>query len=128
MASSASGEQSLSLSSTSGRTTMRFSVGSPEGDDAMAIPSLLMADTGERIVIADGETVDAASRRYEFFGHCGCGNEVFVVKLGCFTCYGGNLLFRVKGKAEIPAASDYRSAGSGVLPTLLLLVAQDRAG
>ena len=60
MASSASGEQSLGLSSTSGRTTTRFSVESPEGNDAMAIPSLVMADTGERVAIADGETLDAS--------------------------------------------------------------------
>ena len=60
MASSASEEQSLSLSSTSGRSTTRFSVGSPDGDDAMALPSLIMADTGERIPIADGDALDAS--------------------------------------------------------------------
>ena len=60
MASSASGEQSLSLSSTSGRTTTRFSVGSPDGDDAMAFPSLIMMDTKGRLSITAGDTVDAS--------------------------------------------------------------------
>ena len=60
MVSSASVEQSLSLSSTSGRTTTRFSVGSPDGDDAMALPSLIMTYTGERIAVADGDTVEAS--------------------------------------------------------------------
>ena len=60
MVSSASGVQSLSLSSTSGRTTTRFIADSPDGNDAMAIPSLIMTDTGERIAITYGEAVDAS--------------------------------------------------------------------
>ena len=58
MASSVSGDQSLSLSSTSGRTTTRFSVGSPDGDDVMALPSLVMTGTGERMSFAYGVFVD----------------------------------------------------------------------
>ena len=49
MASSGRGDQSLSLFSTSGRNTTRFSVESPDGDEAMALPSLVMTGTGERI-------------------------------------------------------------------------------
>ena len=60
MASSVSGDQSFSLYSTSGRTTTRFSVGSPDGDDVVALPYLVMADTGERIALADGDAVDVS--------------------------------------------------------------------
>ena len=60
IASSASGDQSLNLSLTSDRTTTRFSTESPDGNDAMAIPSLIKTDTCERIAITDGETADAS--------------------------------------------------------------------
>ena len=60
MASSASGDQSLSLSLSSGRTTTRLSTDSPEEQGAMAIPSLIMAEIGERIALTDGETVEAS--------------------------------------------------------------------
>ena len=60
MASSASGDQSFSLSLSSGRTTTRLSTDSPEEQGAMAMPSLIMADIGERIALTDGETVEAS--------------------------------------------------------------------
>ena len=58
MASSVSGDQSLSLSILSGRTTPRLSSVSLEEQDAMAMPSIIMAESGERIVLADGDTVE----------------------------------------------------------------------
>ena len=45
--------------------------------------------------------------------HRGCCDEISIVKLGCFTCNGGNSLFGVEGKIEIPTTCYYRSAGSG---------------
>ena len=60
MVSSASGDQSLSLSLSSGRTITRLSTDSPEEQGAMATPSLIMTDTGERIYITDRETVEAS--------------------------------------------------------------------
>ena len=60
MASSASGDQSLSLSISSGRTITRLSTDSPEEQGAMAMPSLIMAETGERIAMTDSETVEAS--------------------------------------------------------------------
>ena len=60
MASSGSGDQSNSLSSTSGRATARFGVGSLEGDDAFATPSLVIAVTGECIPLTDGDAVDGS--------------------------------------------------------------------
>ena len=60
MASSASGDQSLSLFLSRGRVTTRLSTDSPDGHETMVVPSLIMTDTGERIAIADGETVDAS--------------------------------------------------------------------
>ena len=58
MASSVSGDQSLSLSISSGRTITRLSSDSPEEQGAMSIPSIIMAESGERIVLADGDTVE----------------------------------------------------------------------
>ena len=55
-----SGDQSLSLSSTSGRTTTRFSVESPNGDDATALPALAMTGTGEIIPLTDGDAVEGS--------------------------------------------------------------------
>ena len=60
MASSVSGDQSLSLSLSSGRTITRLSSDSPEEQRAMAMPSIIMADSGERIALTDGDTVEAS--------------------------------------------------------------------
>ena len=60
MAYSGSGDQSVSLSSTIGRTTTRFSVESPNGDVLMALPSLVMTGTGEGIPLTDGGVVECS--------------------------------------------------------------------
>ena len=60
MASSASGDQSLSLSLSSGRTINRPSSDSPEEYGAMAMPSIVMAESGERIAISDGDAVETS--------------------------------------------------------------------
>ena len=60
MASSVSGDQSLSLSIASGRTITKLSSDSPEEQGAMVVPSIIMADSGERIAITDGYTVEAS--------------------------------------------------------------------
>ena len=60
MASSASGDQSLSLSLSSGRTINRLSSDSPEECGAVAMPSIIMADSGEGVAIADGDAVETS--------------------------------------------------------------------
>jgi hypothetical protein len=60
MASSVRGDQSLSLAVSSDRTITRLSLDSPEEQGAMAMPSIIMADSGERIALTDGDTVEAS--------------------------------------------------------------------
>ena len=45
---------------SSGRTITRLSSDSPEEQGAMAMPSIIMAESGERIAIADGDTAEAS--------------------------------------------------------------------
>ena len=60
MASSVSGDQSLSLSLSSGRTITRLSSESLEERSAVAMPSITMADSGERIALEDGDAVETS--------------------------------------------------------------------
>ena len=50
----------MSLSIPSGRTITRLSSDSPEEQGAVAMPSIVMADSGERIAITDGDAVEAS--------------------------------------------------------------------
>ena len=67
MAFSGSGDQSLSLTSTIGRTTTRFSVESPNGDEAMALPSLVMTGAGESFLLTDGHDVEGSEEAASSF-------------------------------------------------------------
>ena len=113
MASSASGEQSLSLSSTSGRTTTRFSVGSLDGDDAMALPLLITADAGDRLAIADGDTVEASEDATSSLIIVDAVMKSLSSSLAAPHAMGGNGLFGVEGKVEIPTTCHCRSTRSG---------------
>ena len=48
----------MSLSLSSGRTITRLSSDSPEEQGAMAMPSIIMAESGERVAITDGDVVE----------------------------------------------------------------------
>ncbi len=62
MASSESTDKSNNMSAPtlSGRTPARFGVGSPDGNDAVAMPSLVKSNTGERIPLMDGDAVEGS--------------------------------------------------------------------
>ena len=101
-ASTGSGDQSsILLSSTSGRTTTRFGVGSPEGDDANAMPSLVISETGERIPLADGNAVNGSEFIAKLVRCRGCRNEITVIKLDRFACAWGNGFIRIPEEVEI---------------------------
>ena len=73
----------------------------------MAMPSIIMAESGERIAIADGDTVEASEDASTPNNYPRCGDEVSIVKFGCFGRYGGLLVHLTRGKIKVSSPSDY---------------------
>ena len=62
----------------------RLSTDSPEEQGAIAMPLLILAETGERIDFTGSETVEASENAFYSYNYCRCGDEVSNVKFGCF--------------------------------------------
>ena len=107
MASSVSGDQSLSLFTSIGRTITRLSLDSFDEQGAMAMPSIIMAESGERIAITDGDVVETSEDVSPLVIIVDAVMKISHVKPGGFWRHGCHGFIRLERKVKISSSGNY---------------------